>query len=206
MENQYKAQRLALMLAAATTLAACAATPPVKPAPPAAKPMALAICQVGMGPTARYVYCEASACPTPTRKTLVAAMPRPVMAPLASKDVDGRASRHSVDIAFPFNSARMNAADRAMLAASASRYAGGSVEICARSDFKGPVNGQKKVVAARARAMRSIVAQQAHGARISERHEVAGSLPVSDTEQVQQRKGTVHFTPPIDVQLKGSQP
>ena len=56
---------------------------------------------------------------------------------------------------------------------------------------------------ARANVMRSIVAEQAQGARITVRLEVAGPNRVAEAEQAQQRRGTVRFNLPIDIQLKG---
>jgi len=204
MENQYTTERLALTLVAVALLSACTSAPVVVSPPAPAKPVQLGITQAGFGPSARYVYCEEGACPAPTRKTLAAA--GPVIVPAALRTFEGRTLWHTVDIAFPFNSARISEADRQKLADAAAQYGGGNIEISARSDFVGPVEGQKKVVAARASAMRRIVAKQSQGAQISERQEVAGPTRVADAEQAQQRRGTVRFTPPTDVQLKGSQP
>lgn len=205
MENQFKTRRAALTIVAPLVLVACAAPPAPKTASAPLAPIQLSIAQEGFGPTARFVYCEPGSCPAPTSKTLAVAAAAPV-ARVNAKVFEGRTRWQSVDIAFPFNSAVISEADQKQLTEAASQYAGGRIEISARSDFVGPPEGQKKVVAARAKAMRSIVAKLAQGAQISERREVAGPLRVSEVEQVQQRKGTVRFTPPADVQLKGSQP
>ena len=67
----------------------------------------------------------------------------------------------------------------------------------------GPPVSQQKVIAARAKAMRSIVAPQTQDARFIERHEVAGPQRVAQAEQAKQRRGSVRFNPSIDVQPKG---
>ena len=201
MENQFTTERVAIALLLASLLTACTTAPTAVQAPVAQLRSAqLAITQVGFGPTARYVYCEQSACPLPTTKTpvtAVAALPLKVNVFYPKRLV-------ALEIAFPFNSPRISEGDKKLLAEAASSYAGGDIEIIARSDFVGPARGQRKVVDARAKAMRVIVAKQTQDARITERREVAGPNRVAEAEQAQQRKGTVRFTHPIDVQLKGT--
>lgn len=201
MENSFSTERPALALLLASLLTACATAPTLVPTPIVQlKPAQLAITQVGFAPSARYVYCEQSACPLPTAKT-----PVPVVAALPLKANAFYPKRlMALDIGFPFNSPRISEGDKKLLAEAASAYAGGDIEIVARSDFVGPARGQKKVVDARAKAMRAIVAKQTQDARITERREVAGPARVTEAEQAQQRKGTVRFTHPIDVQLKGA--
>jgi len=201
MENQFTTARAALALLLASVLSACTTAPTAVPnvAVPL-KPAQLAITQAGFGPTARYVYCEQGACPVPTPKTPVPAV---VQLPVSAQVFQPK-RLISLEISFPFNSSRISAGDEKLLAEAASSYAGGDIEIIARSDFVGPTAGQMKVVDARAKAMRSIVAKQTQDARIVERREVAVPSPVAKAEQAQQRRGSVRFTHPIDVQLKGT--
>lgn len=204
MENQQTPRRHALALATAL-LNACAAVP-VAVAPPAQlEPAKLGVTQVGAGQHTRYVYCEEDMCPAPTRKTPLA---QPPLEAMPASSVRSGLTRHAsqviVEVAFPFNSPRISQADQSMLAQAASAHPGARVDITTRSDFVGPPAGQEKVMAARAQAMRRIVVNQSHGARITERREVAGPTRVTEPEQAQQRKGTVRFNTPIDVQLKGS--
>lgn len=201
MENQFTTARAALALLLASLLGACTTAPTAVPAPVVPlKPAQLAITQAGFGPTARYVYCEQSTCPLPTTKTpVVAAAQLPVKAQVFSPK-----RLIALEISFPFNSSRVSEGDKKLLAEAASSFAGGDIEIIARSDFVGPTAGQMKVVDARAKAMRSIVAKQTQDARIIERREVAGHTRVAKSEQAQQRRGSVRFTHPIDVQLKGT--
>ncbi|NHZ99065.1 hypothetical protein [Massilia sp. CCM 8734] len=201
MENQFTTERAPVALLLASLLTACTTAPTAPPAPAAPLRAAqLSITQAGFGPTARYVYCEQSACPSPTAKT-----PMPVVASLPAKaNVFYPKRLIALEIGFPFNSPRISKVDKKLLAEAASLYAGGDIEIIARSDFVGPTGGQKKVADARAKAMRAIVAKQTQDAQITERREVARPTRVSEAEQAQQRKGTVRFTHPIDVQLKGT--
>lgn len=201
MENQFSTARAALALLLASLLGACTTAPTaVATVDAPLKPAQLAITQAGFGPTARYVYCEEGACPVPTVKTLVPAIAHPPV----STQVFPPKRLIALEISFPFNSSRISEGDKKLLAEAASSYAGGDIEIIARSDFVGPTAGQTKVVDARAKAMRSIVAKQTQDARIVERREVAGPTRVAKTEQAQQRRGSVRFTHPIDVQLKGT--
>lgn len=201
MENQFKNNRAALVLLMASLLSACATQPAVAPLAPAAiRPAQLGITQAGYGPAARYVYCELETCPQPTTKT-----PMPAVVTLPAKaNVFPPKRLVALEIAFPFNSARISKGDQKLLAEAATSFADGDIEIIARSDFVGPTGGQRKVVDARAKAMRAIVAKQALNARISERREVADPVPVAAAEQAQQRRGSVRFTHPIDVHLKGT--
>lgn len=201
MENQFTTERAAVALLLASLLTACTTAPTAVPAPVAQlRPAQLAITQAGFGPMARYVYCEQSTCPLPTTKTPVA-----VVAALPLKPSVFHPKRLiALEIGFPFNSPRISKGDKKLLAEAATSYAGGDIEIIARSDFVGPAGGQQKVADARAKAMRAIVAKQAQDVRITERREVAGPTRVAKAEQAQQRKGTVRFTHPIDVQLKGT--
>ena len=204
MENQFTTERAAVTVLLASLLTACTTAPTAARAPVAQlRPAQLAITQAGFGTTARYVYCERSACPLPTTKTPVVAVAGAVTT-LALPAGVLKPSGRSLDISFPFNSHRMNAGDKKLLTEAASSYAGGDIDIIARSDYVGPIAGQMNVVRARAKALRSIVARQTQNARITERREVAGPDRVAEAEQAQQRKGTVRFTPPIDVHLKGT--
>lgn len=182
-------------------LTACAQAPvavgkntlPALPAP------RIDIAQAGSGTAARYVFCEVENCPLPSPKTAPTPMPSvvppsPVMA----------TSTAIVEVTFPFNSSRVSDSDRHALSQSASTHPDARVEITARSDFVGPPIGQKQVIAARSRVMRSLVAKESHGTQFSENHEVADPRPVAAAEQAKQRRGTVRFNPPIDVQLKGT--
>jgi outer membrane protein OmpA-like peptidoglycan-associated protein len=201
MENQFTTARAALALLLASNLGACTTAQTATPTGASSlKPAQLAITQAGFAPTARYVYCEEVACPVPTMKTPV---PTVAQLPIVAQVFQPKRLL-SLELSFPFNSSRMSAGDKKLLAEAASSYAGGDIEITARSDFIGPTAGQMKVVDARAKAMRSIVAKQTQDARIVERREVAGPNPVAKTEQAQQRRGSVRFTHPIDVQLKGT--
>lgn len=200
MENQFTTSRAALALCCIAVLAGCTTAPvPVLEKPSLIKPAQLAITQVGFGPTARYVYCEVGDCPAPTVKTLAGAAPQTVQ----KSQVFLPKRLIALEISFPFNSSRMRESDKKLLAEAASTFAGGDIEIIARSDFVGPKEGQRKVVNARAKVMRAIVAKQAQGARIIERREVADPTPVAKAEQAQQRRGSVRFSP-IDVTLKGT--
>ncbi len=200
MENQFKTQRAALVLLAASLLSACASAPPAAPFAPPLRPVQLGITQAGYGPAVRYVYCEVGTCPQPSAKTVV-----PVVVPVAAQaSVFAPKRLLSLEIAFPFNSPRISEDDQQLLAETAALFAHGEIDIIARSDFVGPKGGQLKVLQARASALRAIVAKQAPGARISERREVAGPARVAAAEQAQQRKGSVRFTQPIDVHLKGT--
>lgn len=200
MENQFTTERVALVLLLVSLLTACTTDPTVEALPVAQlRPAQLAVTQAGYGPTARYVYCEAGSCPAPTPKTLVASA-----AAVPAKSFEPRAISDTVHVSFAFNSPRISETDQKMLTRAASMYPRGDIEIIARSDFIGPPPAQMKVVRARANAMRSIVAKQTQDARITERREVAGPTRVAEAEQEQQRKGTVRFTHPIDVQLKGT--
>ena len=205
MENQRTIGRHPLAWLAAALLSACSAAPLAVAPPAPLRPVQLGITQAGSGLTARYVYCEEPACPSPTRKTPVLQLapvswPTRDAGPKRSEPVTGP---DRVDLAFPFNSPHLNDADKNLLTQAAASHRGARVEITARSDFVGPQAGQRKVMVARARAMRSIVAKQAQGARITVRHEVAGPARVAEAEQALQRRGTVRFNLPIDVPLKG---
>jgi hypothetical protein len=164
MENQRPIKRHSLAAAALVLLSACAGAPVAStPSPPLA-PIRLAVTQTGAGPAARYVYCEESACPPPSRKTPVAQI---APASLAIKDDHPAAERaapatgpYGVDVAFPFNSPRIGEADKKLLFEAAATHPGARVEITARSDFAGPRRGRRELAKARARAMRRVVAQQ----------------------------------------------
>ena len=200
MENKFTTARAALVLSLAALLSACSTAPTVvHKASPVLRPAQLAITQAGHGPAARYVYCELSQCPEPTPKSLVT-----TIAALPLTTTVFQPTSKAVEVAFQFNSTRMSEWNKKLLAEAASSYTGGDIEIIARSDFVGPAGGQKKVVEARAKAMRRIVAKQTQDARIVERREVAGPTRVVEAEQARQRSGTVRFTHPIDVQLKGT--
>jgi outer membrane protein OmpA-like peptidoglycan-associated protein len=198
MESQRKTRTIAAVILSAL-LTACTSAPK-EAATQGAKPVHLGIRQVGVDKTARYVYCEESACPGPTRKTL----PDPIR-PIAAVAMPPApiVSHQPVDIAFPFNSSRINKSDKDKLIKAVAASKGTDVEIIARSDFVGPPAGQKKVAGARAKAMRSIVAKQAHGVRIVEHQEIAGPDRVAANEQSQQRRGTVRFIQPTNVSMKG---
>jgi outer membrane protein OmpA-like peptidoglycan-associated protein len=205
MENQRTISRYSLAGAAMALLSACGAAPVAVAPPTPLRPVQLGITQVGNGQTTRYVYCEESACPSPTAKTPVvqfASMSLP--ANDATARVAPATGLDSVDVTFSFNSSRLSEPDKNLLTQAAAAHPGAHVELTARSDFVGPPVGQRKVVIARAKAMRRIVAKQAQGAQITERREVAGPDRVAEAEQAQQRRGTVRFNRPIDVQLKGS--
>lgn len=217
MENQRAIERLPLaaVAAAMALLSACAGAPVATPPSPLPA-IRFAVTQTGTGPTARYVYCEESACPPPSKKTPVA-RPAPQSVPaldgaaINRAAMDGTAKRaqaatepEGVDVAFPFNSPRLRSIDPKRLTRAASPHPGARIAITARSDCVGPRRGQRKVARARAKAMRRIVAKQSQGAQVSERREVAGPAPVSAAEQARQRRGTVLFNPPVDVQVKGS--
>lgn len=200
MENLSSPGRLALS-AWAILLTACAQAPVAadKSDPPALPAARVNIAQVGTGTAVRYVFCEVERCPLPTSKT--AAIRTPAALPNSPAKAPSTAT---VDVAFPFNSSRVSDGDRHALSQAASTHPDARVEITARSDYVGPPAGQQQVVAARARAMRSIVAKESHGTLFTERHEVADPKPVAAAEQAKQRRGTVLFIPPIDVQLKGT--
>lgn len=201
MENLQTSDRRALILCALALLAGCRSTPLTKPEPaPAPKPALLGVTQAGSGQTARYVYCDIDNCPAPTAKTLAGPAPRAAQTVSATP---AGFSQPAVDISFPFNSSRVSDGDRSVLEQAAAAHPGARVEITARSDFVGPPAGQQKVIAARARAMRSIVAPQTQDAQVIERHEVADPQPVATAEQAKQRRGSVRFNPSIDVQPKG---
>lgn len=218
MENLQTIERSALIVCLAAVLCACGTSAlPSTPAPATAPRAAalpapqFAITQVGSGQNTRYVYCEIPSCPTSSVKTegLAAATARPLNSPAAGtgnreKKPDKQEVKLTVDIGFPFNSARVSEADRQLLTRTAQAHRHDSVEITARSDFVGPPAGHRAVIAARHKAMRRIVAQQAPGARMIERQEVAAPRPVARAEQAMQRRGSVSFTPPADVHMKGN--
>lgn len=196
MENLQTSFPRTLTLCALLHLAGCGSIPvAMTETAPVPKPTMLGITQVGSGQATRYVYCDIGSCPAPTAKTLASAPP---LAPVAMATMPAE-----VDIAFPFNSSLVSDGDRSVLERAATAHSGASVEITARSDFVGPPVGQQKVIAARAKAMRSIVAPQTQDARFIERHEVAGPQRVAQAEQAKQRRGSVRFNPSIDVQPKG---
>ena len=196
MENLQTSFPRTLTLCALLHLAGCGSIPvAMTETAPVPKPTMLGITQVGSGQATRYVYCDIGSCPAPTEKTLASAPP---LAPVAMATMPAE-----VDIAFPFNSSLVSDGDRSVLERAATAHSGASVEITARSDFVGPPVGQQKVIAARAKAMRSIVAPQTQDARFIERHEVAGPQRVAQAEQAKQRRGSVRFNPSIDVQPKG---
>lgn len=208
MENLQTIGRTALIACLASLLCACS-TPAL---PPATVPRASAlpaprfdISQVGSGQSTRYVYCDVPSCPMPSVKTAVLPAPTTTHShPLTTGLRDKRDMQLTVDIGFPFNSSRMSSADRRLLSTTPHAHPYSHVEITARSDFVGPRAGQHAVIAARARAMRSIVAHQAPGAQIIERQEVAAPRPVARAEQAMQRRGSVRFTSPADVHMKGN--
>ena len=196
MENLQTSFPRTLTLCALLHLAGCGSIPvAMTETAPVPKPTMLGITQVGSGQATRYVYCDIGSCPAPTEKTLASAPP---LAPVAMATMPAE-----VDIAFPFNSSLVSDGDRSVLERAATAHSGASVEITARSDFVGPPVGQQKVIAARAKAMRSIVAPQTQDAQFIERHEVAGPQRVAQAEQAKQRRGSVRFNPSIDVQPKG---
>ena len=196
MENLQTSFPRTLTLCALLHLAGCGSIPvAMTETAPVPKPTMLGITQVGSGQATRYVYCDIGSCPAPTAKTLASAPP---LAPVAMATMPAE-----VDIAFPFNSSHVSDGDRSVLERAATAHSGASVEITARSDFVGPPVGQQKVIAARAKAMRSIVAPQTQDAQFIERHEVAGPQRVAQAEQATQRRGSVRFNPSIDVQPKG---
>jgi outer membrane protein OmpA-like peptidoglycan-associated protein len=209
MENQRTFDLCPVAWVLVALLSACDTAPVADATPTLLRPANLGVTQVGSGQSTRYVYCEESACPAPTKKTPVAQI-APVSLP--AKDVAERAVATaavpssvdvSVDVTFPFNSPLLSEASKKLLAQAVAAHQGARIEIIARSDFVGPAAANYKLMVARAKAMRGIVAQQAQSARITVRHEVAGSNPVAEAEQAQQRRGTVRFNLPIDVQLKG---
>jgi outer membrane protein OmpA-like peptidoglycan-associated protein len=201
MENKFTTTRAALALFIASAMSGCSTTPPANTTPVAlAKPVQLAIAQVGTEQTARFVYCEESSCPVATPKTPVAI---PAQLPVVAH-VFPPQRLLSLEIAFPFNSSRVSDNDKKLLADALSSYTGGEIKIIARSDFVGPKAGQMKVVDARAKAMRSIVAKQTQDAQIEERQEVAGPDRVPASQQAHQRRGSVRFDYPIDASLKGN--
>lgn len=210
MENLQTIERSALIACLVASLCACgtSAWRPVTAAAPRASAVPAPrfdITQVGSGQTTRYVYCGVPSCPVPSVKTAV--LPAPTATPVNSSaaGIGGKEDvKLTVDIGFPFNSSRVSAADRHLLSTAAQAHPHGQVEMTARSDFVGPPAGQRAVIAARTQAMRSIVAHQAPGARIIERQEVAAPRPVASAEQAMQRRGTVRFTPPADVHMKGN--
>lgn len=204
MENQRTIGRYPLACAALALLSACgAATVAVTPSP--LRPMQMGITQVGDGMLTRYVYCEVSTCPSPSAKTSVLRTTSASHPPKAGVEYPPRANvSTSIDIAFPFNSPRMSDTDKNLLRRAAATHPRAHVEIIARSDFVGPPRGQLQVVAARAQAIRSLVAPQTQDAQVIERHEVADPQPVTKAEQARQRRGSVRFTPSIDVQPKGT--
>ena len=196
MENLQTSFPRTLTLCALLHLAGCGSIPvAMTETAPVPKPTMLGITQIGSGQATRYVYCDIGSCPAPTEKTLASAPP---LAPVAMATMPAE-----VDIAFPFNSSHVSDGDRSVLERAATAHPGASVEITARSDFVGPPVGQQIVIAARAKAMRSIVAPQTQDARFIERHEVAGPQRVAQAEQATQRRGSVRFNPSIDVQPKG---
>lgn len=196
MENLQTSFPRTLTLCALLHLAGCGSIPvAMTETAPVPKPTMLGITQVGSGQATRYVYCDIGSCPAPTEKTLASAPP---LAPVAMATMPAE-----VDIAFPFNSSHVSDGDRSVLERAATAHSGASVEITARSDFVGPPVSQQKVIAARAKAMRSIVAPQTQDAQFIERHEVAGPQRVAQAEQATQRRGSVRFNPSIDVQPKG---
>lgn len=201
MENLQTSDRSALTFCAFVLLAGCSATP-IAPIGPAQPPISaqLGITQVGSGSATRYVYCDIESCPRPTKKTLADGV---VMTPVAITQSTAPSAPAAVDIHFPFNSSRVSDADRSALEKATASHPGARVEIIARSDFVGPPAGQQKVIAARAKAMRSIVANQTQDAQVIERQEVADPQPVAKAEQAKQRRGSVRFNPSIDVQPKG---
>lgn len=186
---------------ASVLLAGCAAvTPPAAPVRTSLKPSMFSVTQVGNGSSVRYVFCEADSCPTPTEKTPVT---HQSSTSLAAPVPASRSAAMALDVSFPFNSSHVSDGDRNALSAASAARRGNHVEIIARSDFVGPRPGQQKVIAARAKAMRSILATKTQDVQITERHEVAGPQPVAESEQARQRRGTVRFIPPIDVVMKG---
>ena len=196
MENLQTSFPRTLTLCALLHLAGCGSIPvAMTETAPVPKPTMLGITQVGSGQATRYVYCDIGSCPAPTEKTLASAPP---LAPVAMATMPAE-----VDIAFPVNSSHVSDGDRSVLERAATAHPGASVEITARSDFVGPPVSQQKVIAARAKAMRSIVAPQTQDAQFIERHEVAGPQRVAQAEQATQRRGSVRFNPSIDVQPKG---
>jgi hypothetical protein len=171
-------------------------------AAPSLQAARLGITQVGAGQSVRYVYCDEADCPVPTTKT---PFDSSHVASLVTSATAPGPGPVTVDVAFPFNSSHVGDADKRALVEAVASRPGSLVEITARSDFVGPPPGQRKVVGARARAMRSIVmANKTRDVRIIERYEVAGPLPVADAAQARQRRGTVQFHPPIAVQPKGT--
>ncbi|MPQ55140.1 hypothetical protein [Duganella sp. FT27W] len=211
MENLQTLERSALIACLAASLCACgtSALPPVTAAAPRTSalpaPRFDITTQVGTGQSTRYVYCAVPTCPVPSVKTAV--LPVPTATPVARAAVgigEKEDVKLTVDIGFPFNSSRVSNADRHLLSRTAQAHPNGQVEMTARSDFVGPPAGQRAVIAARARAMRSIVARLAPGAQMIERQEVAAPRPVARAEQAMQRRGSVRFTPPADVHMKGN--
>lgn len=194
MESQRQALRTA---AGFLTLMLCAcASPTHQQLTQVNKPVEVGITQVGYDRQSRYVYCELSACPGPTPKTLpeIHQLPQQLKSPANPSSLS--VSNPAVDVAFPFNSSKMSQADIDLLKKSAKANADAAVEIIARSDFVGPAKGQQLVANARAQAMRSVVAEQAPGARIVESLEIAGPSRVPAVKQSHQRRGSVRFIKP----------
>lgn len=205
MENLQTIERAAVALVTLAAVAGCTTTSPVQPDQVSPPQPAVGVAQAGSGPSSRYVFCWLDSCPAPTVKTRLAlAAPAAPAASLLAGASARRPEATNIDIAFPFNSSRMSDSDRSALVKAAATRPGAQVDITARSDFVGPPAGQQKVIAARAKAMRTIVADQAQGAHVIEHREVADPKPVDKARQARQRRGTVRFTPSIDVPPKGN--
>lgn len=198
MENSEKISRFAVMLLAIWAAPACGALRKVEPAVAPIPSTKLSITQVGFAQTARFVYCEESACPPPTPKTLAQAATASIV-PLTPMQ-----TTLAIEVDFPLKSAGVSANDRIRLTRAAAKNVGASIEIIARSDFAGSSTGQKKLAKERAAALRRIVASQARGSQITERQEIAAPPRLVDLARLQQPGGTVRFIPSIDVPLKGT--
>jgi outer membrane protein OmpA-like peptidoglycan-associated protein len=201
MESQISS-RLALMVATAALLSGCTSTinAPAYQGGPAAPPIRLGVEQVGSGESTRYVYCVEERCSavtpkTPGRRPLPVAALAPASAQSAPMpSVPRAADLLDLDVSFDFNSSTVHTRDRDRIASAASRSNARSVVITGRSDYVGPAARQQAIAAARAVALRKVVAGTlSQRAPITETFEIAASQRVPAEQQALQRRGTVRF-------------
>lgn len=194
MESQIKTWALVATSALAASCASTGTTESVGVRSP--RPVAIAVQQVGSGETKRYVYCAVDECSALTPKTPPVQRTGQSSPPTAAALQKSTTALLTSDLDIPFttSSSHIGLVDRDRIAVAAARTKSDLVLISARSDFNGPAAQQQRLAAARAQALRSVIASNVSPtARIVEALEIAEPNTGATPTQASQRQGTVRF-------------